>query len=155
MNMELSMVTQIGKLEIIRDAHFSSLGFLGHPYPNQLAYIECEKYFLQLARVSNVSCVITNAKLAPLLQGKIGLAISDNPRRSFYDIHNHLARNTDFYGKRFENEISKTATIHPKAFVAQKNVIISDGCFIGPNATILENSVLGSGVIIGAGTIIG
>lgn len=153
--MKLSHMVEIGKMEVIREGEFTSLGFITHGYPVQLAYAESEEYMHNLEMAPNITCLITTPELRPLASENRGLAVSGNPRRSFYSIHNHLARNTEFYGKHFENQIAETARIHPKAFIAERDVCIGEKCVIEPNVTVLENSVLKNEVVIRAGSVIG
>lgn len=152
--MKLSEVQNKGNMELIRDGRFESLGFVTHNNPKQLVYIEDVKY-LPLLRKSNISSVIITEELVHSIPKQHGIAISKNPRRAFYEIHNYLARNTDFYWKPFKTEIASSATIDPTAYVAERNVRIGERCYIGPNVSILENSILDDDVIIRAGSVIG
>ncbi|MEA2034491.1 MAG: DapH/DapD/GlmU-related protein, partial [Euryarchaeota archaeon] len=54
-----------------------------------------------------------------------------------------------------KTEISESAVIHPTAHIADTCVRIGDLSVIGPNASILEGSILGKGVTIGPGSIVG
>jgi len=73
----------------------------------------------------------------------------------FFELHNHLARETEFYWKNFPTEIAEDAVIHSTAFVASRNARIGHRTMIGPNASILERSIIGDDVIIRAGCVIG
>jgi UDP-3-O-[3-hydroxymyristoyl] glucosamine N-acyltransferase len=153
--MKLSKVQNKGNIELIRDGGFESLGFVTHNNPKQLVYIEEPKYCSMLLRKSNISCVITTEKLIPSIPEGLGIGISKNPRKSFYEIHNHVAKDTDFYWKPFKTEIASNAKIHSTAYLAERNVRICERCEIGPNVSILENSILEEDVIIRAGGVIG
>ena len=152
--MKLSEVQNKGNIELIRDGGFESLGFVTHNNPKQLVYIEEPKYLSMLLRKSNISCIVTTEELIPSIPKELGIAISKNPRRAFYEIHNYLAKDTDFYWKHFKTEIASNAKIHPTAYVAERNVRIGEGCKIGPNVTILENAILENDIIIRAGGVI-
>ena len=153
--MKLSQLRDKRSIEIARDGEFESLGILTHNRPRQLGFIEDAKCLPKLLAKSNIACVITNRELASSVPQELGLAISEMPRRSFYSIHNYLARNTEFYWKPFENQIAGSAQIHPTAYIAPKNVRIGERCEVGPNVSILENSTLENDVIIRAGSVIG
>jgi UDP-3-O-[3-hydroxymyristoyl] glucosamine N-acyltransferase len=152
--MKLSEVQNKGNIELIRDGGFESLGFVTHNNPKQLVYIEDVKYLL-LLRNSNISSVITTEELVHSMPKGLGIGISKSPRKSFHEIHNYLAKDTDFYWKTFKTEIASNAKIHPTAYVAERNVRIGERCEIGPNVSILENSILEEDVIIRAGSVIG
>ena len=153
--MRLSEIANKIPVEIVRDGEFESLGLMTYDNPRQLGYIEDAKYLPALVTKPNVACVIGTQDLASLVPQRIGLAVSEIPRKAFFEIHNYLAQNTDFYWKSFDTKIAGTARIHPTAYVAQKNVRIGQRCEVGPNASILENSILKSDVIIRAGSVIG
>jgi UDP-3-O-[3-hydroxymyristoyl] glucosamine N-acyltransferase len=143
------------EIEIIKDGKFESLGFVTHNTPDQLVYIENIKYVPIMLRNSNISCVITTRELSSAIPKELGIGISINPRKLFYEIHNYLARDADFYWKPFKTEIARSAKIHPTAHIAETNVRIGERCEIGPRACILENSILENDVIIRAGSVIG
>lgn len=151
----LSELEHKGLVEVVRDGEFGSLGFITVSTPAQLAYIEDAKYLAELDNKPNIACVITTRELASSVPSSIGLAVSRIPQKSFYEVHNYLAKNTDFYWKPFSNKISSSAHIDPTAYIAPANVWIGERCEISPHASILPNSILGDDVIIGAGVVIG
>lgn len=153
--MKLTEVQNKGNIELIRDGEFESLGLITHNNLKQLVFIEDFKYLPTLLKKPNVSCVVTTEELIPSIPEGLSIGISKDPRKSFYDIHNYLAKNTDLYGRPFNTEIASSAKIHPTAFVAKRNVHIGERCKIGPNVSILEGSILEDDVIIRAGSVIG
>jgi len=153
--MKLSEIKTKGEIEIIKDGIFESLGLITHDQPNQLVFIENSKYLPILLNKTNITSIITTEKLIPPKSKKIGIAVSQNPRKSFYQIHNYLAKFTDFYGKPHKTEIADSAIICPTAYIAEKNVRIGKRCLIESNVSILENSILKDDVIIRTGSVIG
>ncbi len=151
--MRLSEV-QGEELELSRDGVFRNLGLVTHHSPEMLAFIEAEGFLPTLMARPNVSCVLTTPQLAPLIPERLGLGISQSPRTSFIRLHNQLAE-TDFYFAPFPTEIAKSARIHPRAYVAERNVRIGERVLIEPNATVLERTILDDDVIIRAGCVIG
>lgn len=151
--MKLNDIKNIGNIEVIKNGEFESLGLVTYHMPKQFSFIEDSKYIAQLK--SNISCVITTKELMQDIPKRCGVALSENPRKSFFDIHNHLAKYTDFYCNDFETIIAKSSLIHPTAYISGKNVRIGEGCEIGPNVSILENSILENDVIIRTGSVIG
>lgn len=141
--------------KIVSDGDFKSIGNITQNKPKQLSFVENKRYIHILSSSPNITCIITTEELVPFLPEKIGLIISENPRRSFYEIHNYLARKTKFYGLPFDTVLSTSAKIHPTAYVAKNNIRIGENCCIGPNATVLENTILDDDVIIRAGSVIG
>jgi len=153
--MRLSDVKDKACIEVVRDGEFKSLGPITYNNPEQLGFVEDAKYLPKLLNKTNITCIITTPDLSLRIPEGLGIGVSANPRKAFYEIHNYLAKETDFYWKSFKTEIASSAKIHSTAYVAQRNVRIGDGCEIGSNVSILENSILESNVVVRAGTTIG
>jgi len=152
--MLLSEVSSLGGADLVRDGEFQTLGFLSCPHPGMLVFVESSRFLARLARTPDAVCVITTPNLAGDLKFNGGCVTSENPRRSFHLIHSHLAAR-GFYWTDFDTEIHPTACIHPRAYVAARNVRIGAHTNIEPNATVLERSLIGSEVTIRAGAVVG
>ena len=152
--MLLSEVSNVGGADLVRDGEFQTLGFLSYPHSGMLVFVESSRFLAKLRRTPEAVCVIITPDLAANLKFAGGWAISENPRRSFHLIHTHLAAQ-GFYWTDFDTEIHPSACIHPRAFVAGRNVRIGARTQIEANATILERSLIGSDVSIRAGAVIG
>jgi UDP-3-O-[3-hydroxymyristoyl] glucosamine N-acyltransferase len=152
--MKLSEIPNDLSIQTLRDGEFGSVGLVAHATPERLVFLESEKYLAALAASPDVSCVIAASSLLDKVPAHLGLATAPDVRNAFYLLHNRLAE-TDFYWKSFPTEIHETARIHPRAFVAENDVRIGPRCVIGPNATILERSILDEEVNVGAASVIG
>jgi UDP-3-O-[3-hydroxymyristoyl] glucosamine N-acyltransferase len=152
--MLLSEVAMLGGAELLRDGEFQTLGFLSYPHPGMLVFVESSRFLKRLGHTPDAVCVIATPRLATNLNFTGGYATSENPRQSFHLIHSHLAAQ-GFYWTDFDTEIHPTACIHPRAYVAPRNVRIGAYTKIEPNATVLECSLIGSEVTIRAGAVIG
>lgn len=152
--MKLSEIKKIGEIKVARDCKFESLGTVKHNSPNQLVFIEDAKYVPEILNKPNISGILTKEEIVPLIPKGMGVGTSSNPRKSFFKVHNYLAK-TEFYGKPFKTQISPGAIIHPTAYVAERNVLIGKGCYIGPHVSVLEGSLLKDNVIVRAGSVIG
>lgn len=152
-------LTQMGKIipmNIVRDAVIKSAGFLDITYGNyNFVFIRSEENIKDLAKNSNISAVFTTESIARKIDDeKIGIVVSNNPERLFYEIHNKLASMT-FYGDDVPNSIGQTAVIDKSVKIADKNVIIGENVTIEPNVNIMENVKIGNNCYIGAGNVIG
>lgn len=145
----------ISELRVERGGDFLSVGRILEKKRRKLVAVVDETGLSSLSRDSEISSVITTADLADRVPLGLGLAISPKPLKSLYEIHNSLVRGGQFYKGPFKNEIDHTARIHPTAYIGAGSVRIGRGCVIGPNASILENSILESDVVVGAGSVIG
>jgi UDP-3-O-[3-hydroxymyristoyl] glucosamine N-acyltransferase len=153
--MRLSQLTDVVSMNILRDGEFGSLGLLSHDADNMLVGFYDPDYFDQLVGNDHVTCVITNPDLAPRLPSHLAVAVCDDPKTIFYQIHSYLFNQTDFYWTDFDSDISPEAIVHERAYVAPKNVRIGKGTIIEPNVTILERSIIGEDVVIRSGAVIG
>jgi UDP-3-O-[3-hydroxymyristoyl] glucosamine N-acyltransferase len=155
--MKLSELKDIGSLDIIQDGIFYTLGYLSQQKSDQLSFLESIVDSSSVAVDPSTSCLITKKDIAPHLENErsTGVALSDNPRKSFLQIHNYLAKKTDFYGTKNAKVIGKNTSIHPSATISDVDVIIGDNCSIGPHVTVFDGSVIGNNVTLGAGTTIG
>lgn len=145
----------ISGLRVEVDGDFLSIGRILERKPCKLVALAEEPRLASLSVDSEISSVVTTADLAEKIPPGLGLAVSAEPERTLFEIHNNLVRGGQFYGGPFKNEIDKRARIHPTANIAADSVRIGKGCVIGPNTSILENSILESGVVVRAGTVIG
>jgi UDP-3-O-[3-hydroxymyristoyl] glucosamine N-acyltransferase len=153
--MYLSHVADIVPINILQDGEFLSLGLLSHNCDKMLVGLYDLGYLRKLVANRIITCVITTHDIAKQLPKHLAIAISDDPKTVFYQIHDYLARETDFYWKEFDSEISSDAVIHERAYVAPKNVRIGRGTIVEPNVTILECSIIDDDVVIRSGSVIG
>ena len=153
-DMRLSDLKGLGLLEILRDSSFENLGFVSDPQHGMLTFLESVRHEDLIRTLKGVACVITRRELVKSLGPVKGIAVADDPRLAFYKVHNHLV-NAHFYGDDFPTQISRTARIHPGAWVAEKNVRVGPHTVIGPNVTIAARAVLGAHVHVMAGAVLG
>lgn len=155
--MNLSETAAIAGIEVVRDGAFESVGNVNHATPRRLVFLESEAWLPAVLAEKDVACVITTRALAGSFEPRpdLGVAVADEPRRSFFQLHNHLARNTAFYWTDFQTVIDGTAEIHPRAFIAPRNVRIGAGVVVEPDVTILERVEIGEGSIVRAGSRLG
>jgi UDP-3-O-[3-hydroxymyristoyl] glucosamine N-acyltransferase len=152
--MRLSETQRFG-LTILRDGQFASLGLLIHSHPSMLVCFYDAKFAEQLLSNPAVSAVITNNELSEIVPKYLALATSSDPVVSFYSLHEHLLRRTDFYRQSRKTEVHPSAVIEPGAYIAPDNVDIGPDCYIGTGAKIFPGSKLREDVKIGPGVVIG
>jgi UDP-3-O-[3-hydroxymyristoyl] glucosamine N-acyltransferase len=154
--MRLTECAAFVPIAVERDAEFGTLGFLIDPQPGMLVFLENARFLPLLARGREaVSCVLTVPDLASRVRDVAGLAVCAEPRRAFFDLHNHLARHTSFYGASEPTVVDPSATVHPLAFVAPTDVTIGPQTDVQPHAAILEGSTVGARVLIQPGVVLG
>ena len=150
-------VTRWSPLEILVDAEFENLGFLGDRLPRMLVFAEDCRALRQALLHECVAAVIAPPDLARELPSasRAGIAIVPNPRLVFARLHNALVEQTDFYGVRQPSEIDPSARIHPRAAIAGDDVRIGPGVVVEANAIIGPGCTLGRGVVVRAGAVLG
>ena len=142
-------------LTLITNGEFSSVGFVGSMFPGTLTFVESRRFARDLHGLPHVTCVLTTPDLIPMIPDGVGIAVCDNPRRRFADIHNHLAENTNFYWKDFPTVLDPSARIHPTAQVPAFNVVVGAGTVIDANAVLGERVIIGEGCVVQSGAVIG
>jgi UDP-3-O-[3-hydroxymyristoyl] glucosamine N-acyltransferase LpxD len=123
--------------------------------PNTLTFIDDAKYLKELVSNPFIVSVIATASLRKeILSNRNDLDVieHEDPRWLFYTAFNHIAKNTRQYS---ETVIDKTTTVHPRAYVAPRNVTIGKNCIIYPNATVLEDVEIGDNCVVQSGAVIG
>lgn len=153
--MKLDIVAPEGGFEIYRNGNFSDLGFTRSHGTDLLVPLYDKAYLRELTENPNISAAITTRELAPEVPSNCAVGISEKPMESLFDVHSFLCGLPDFYCVPFDTRIDESAILHPTAYVAERNVRIGHGTKIGPNATIMENTILGDHVVIRAGCVIG
>jgi UDP-3-O-[3-hydroxymyristoyl] glucosamine N-acyltransferase len=153
--MHLSDLPAIVPVTVLRDGPIASLGLISFAGEEMLVFLESDRFLEPLLRNASVRCVITTQALRDRLPTSLGLAVSQEPRRDFFRLHNHLADHTDFYWQDIPSEIAPDAVISPAAYIAERNVRIGHRTVIEPHVTVLPRTILGDGVILRAGCVIG
>lgn len=149
---ELSIVASY---KIEQEKHFETLGLVESDV--DIAYctfLEDIKYLNVLK--NNAVMIFTTAAIASeiISKGK-GVCIVDNPRETFFLLHNQLRTNKKYIRKNQTTKIGKNCLINPLAVISEQNIIIGDNVIIEEFVVIREYTVIGNNTIIRAGAKIG
>lgn len=91
----------------------------------------------------------TSLEQKDALSSQISYFVVDFPEVRFYQLHEFLYNETEFYPRfSFNSEFGTNSVIH-------KSAVIEDGVIIGNNVKIGANSVIKKGTIIGDNSVIG
>ncbi|HWB84098.1 MAG TPA: glycosyltransferase [Bryobacteraceae bacterium] len=151
----LSQLAASVSLNVLRDGSFINLGFLSGPQERMLTFVEHQRFVDAAIRSAGVECVLTIPELSGEFPRRMAVAVTQDPKRLFFEIHNYLATETEFYGRDFASVIDQSAQLHPRCWVDEKNVVIGPGVIIGPNASVVGRVQVGAGTVIQAGAVIG
>jgi UDP-3-O-[3-hydroxymyristoyl] glucosamine N-acyltransferase len=120
-----------------------------------LTFVESAGFADALVRAVATCSVLTTPALADRFPESFGLALSDDPRRCFIEIHNHLATHTAFYWDDFETCIDPTARIEDGTKIPEFNVVIGPGVVIEKNVTVGERVIVGERCVVQPGAVLG
>ncbi|WP_028830136.1 UDP-3-O-(3-hydroxymyristoyl)glucosamine N-acyltransferase [Proteocatella sphenisci] len=148
----------ISNIEIINDVEIDSLGMATTVFKSEevLSFLEDTKYIKAIIDNENITAIITTREIYEKIRipDYLGVVISCNPKITFYEIHNILSEN-DFYWKKFENKIAKTAVISNGSFIEEHSVEIGENSIIEPGVVIHSGSIIGNNVTVRSGSNIG
>ena len=122
--------------------------------PNQLAYMDNQKYLTALAGTAAGVCLISPRFSARLPATTLGLVVG-SPHLSYSKV---LAR---LYPEALSprsnygcGEVHASAVVHPTAHLAE-GVTIDPGAVVGPRACIGANTTIGANVVVGPHVVVG
>ena len=107
--------------------------------PETIAFADSEKFIAEINSNANITVVLCNTDIAKNIKGKV-VVTCDDARYHYYNFFNKIIESN--YVKT-PSVISSTANIHPKAFVSEYNVTIGDNTYVGPNASIMPDVMIG------------
>lgn len=155
---ELPKIGIIGKY--YDEKQFESLGLAGYnDGKNVCTFLAAAKYAAGLS--GGISMILTSQSVYDALMESgtlgrnYGICIVDNPRLTYFLLHNYLCNSKNYARKQFKTRVANSATVSPLAYIAPNNVIIGENAIIEEFVSIKENTVIGDGCVIRTGTKIG
>jgi len=121
-------------------------------YDSVVSYVTSENFYDVVKQNFSIRALIVSISNYELYKGINSIKafiISDNPEKTFYELHEHLLIKTDFYNNAFQ-ECYRGSNVR-----IGSNSIVSDGVCIGDNSIIGNNTIISSNTIIGNNCIIG
>lgn len=157
--MKISELNKLGfNFEIINDVEINLLGMATTKYAEEkvLSFLSDGKYIESIFNNKNITAVVCNKKILENMElpSKLGIILSDTPKKDFILIHNKLVEE-EFYWKKFPNEISEDADISEHAIISEHSIKIGKNCTIEPGVIIFSGTIIGDDVIIRSGSQIG
>lgn len=151
----LSKYSICDEYEIINDNDFKALGLAGSIIAQKCTFIDNERFIDDIT--DSTTMVFTTKTLKDMILAKnIGVCIVENPRNTFFKLHNCLAKNDPQYKRKSKKTIiGSNCKIHATAIIADMNVEIGNNVTIEEFVVIRENTTIGDNVIIRSGVKIG
>jgi len=140
--------------QVYRDGSFATLGGNRTRAEATLAYADSPAYTKPLAANPKITALITRKELAERLPATLGVIVADDPRTTFYELHQRFVAATGYWND-FMPSRGEGCHIHPSALIDPATQI-GDGVYIGPSViigacTVIESDVrIESGVTLGA-----
>lgn len=144
------------KFEMKNEKNFDTLALTQSDIriPN-CTFVDDKKYVGTLN--DSVRMVLTTSEISRELDlNRVGLCIVDNPRNTYFKLHNALKDCSEYVRPTFKTKIGENTTISKWASIAENNVIIGDNVIIDDfvmvhaNTTIGDNCIIRSGVKLGS-----
>lgn len=141
--------------QLINEKLFEALGLIAsEPSKSYCIFLDDDKYIDQIHE--DVTMVITTPGLKETMVGrKFGLCIVENPRITFFELHNYMSTTKGYQRTKYDTTIGENCHIHSLACIAKHNVTIGNNVTIEEFVSIKENTVIGDNTIIRAGSVIG
>ncbi|MBR2706475.1 MAG: UDP-3-O-(3-hydroxymyristoyl)glucosamine N-acyltransferase [Mogibacterium sp.] len=142
------------------EKNFDSLGLAGYnDGKNVCTFLAAANYATGLSDGINMiltsQSVYDELKGADRLLGNYGICIVENPRLTYFLLHNALCDSKHYARKQYPTQIAESAQISPLALIAPNNVNIGENTVIEEFVSVKENTVIGNDCVIRAGTKIG
>lgn len=156
--MKLSEVKQYctENLEVIRDCEFEYTYLIGKVQKKNakvISFVGNPKFVDGLYDYETAGVICTQAVYEAIKDNyKGGIAIAENAKTAFFEIHNYLGTQ---YVESEDTYIDPTANVHPTAIIADKNVFIGKNVEIYAHVVIKEGTKIGDDTIIREGAVIG
>lgn len=125
-----------------------------------LSYAVSDKYVELIKSMNHIKAVIIRDcdkdEYLSLISNNVCAIIGvKKPEQYFYDLHEYLFNNTDFYTqKNFVKKIGNGCNISPSA-VIEHGVLIGNNVTIGHNSVVKQGTVIEDNVTIGCNSTIG
>lgn len=140
--------------EILCDGEFLVTGMNYSKEEKTLTFAENRHFAEQALNNQNVSCVIVEKGLYHMIPKTCGIIISEDPRKTFYQIHNKYDQYA-IYEKKVPTLIGEGSCIAKTALISNYNVKIGKNVYIDDFVQIHESVTIGDNTIVHAGCTIG
>lgn len=143
------------EIQLLRDCEIAYVGKVPSCVRPRLVPCTKSEHIVEALAQTGIAGIITTIELAASVPKNLGLAVSNQPLRTAYLIHDFLCGKKDFHWISFPTRISKSARVHSSAIIPEYDVVLGDNCVVHPNAIIYPRTIIGENSSIGAGTVIG
>ncbi|MEO9884440.1 MAG: hypothetical protein ABJR05_10030 [Balneola sp.] len=137
---------------VLRNSSFDLTHYATSNINKTICFVENEGYLLKANKNENISCIITFEKFQDDVNPGKGIIISENPKKTFFEIHNQLYKEYSYKNK--ETIIHEESEIHSTAIIGN-GVQIGKGTKIGAYSVIEDGSIIGNNVLVESHVVVG
>lgn len=135
---------------VVRDAQIGNVGKIPTNLPDRLVYCGKAEYLAELASAEGVAAVVVPQALVDEVPERFGVAVADHPNFTAIELFEKLIGIEDFHWKDFPTRIAASAQVHPRAIIAERNVVIGERSFIDAGTVVRERTIIGDDCYVGA-----
>lgn len=145
----------LSSLTVRRDCHFAFVGKVPTLLDQRVVPCRAAAHIEAALGTDGIVGIITTNALADQVPSIMGLATADDPVSASLDLHEAIADRPNHLWEDFDTEIDPSATLHPSAVIAPRNVRIGARTVIEAGCVVRERSLIGPDVYLGPTTIVG
>lgn len=151
----LSAFQGLAGLDVLRDGPFLVTGKLSTPLDGLCVPLRSAKYANEVNANSRIAAVITKRDIADQLDGRVAIAVADDPDAAHAELHARLAQAREDELRGQPNRIDASAVIDPLARIADYGVEIGARVRVGPYVTIAPGVTVEADCVLHAGVALG
>ena len=142
--------------QVQRDCEFDALGLSNSRHDGRLlSFLDSPRYAGELLANPAVRAVLCTAAAVSQLPAAMGVAICENPRRAYFELHNRLAQSPDYCPPLTPSVIPESCRISPLADIAPMGVVLGENVTVESFVSIQGPCRIGAGSVLRAGAKIG
>jgi UDP-3-O-[3-hydroxymyristoyl] glucosamine N-acyltransferase len=140
---------------VVRDGAFAVTGKLSTPLDELCVPLRSAKFVAEVNANSRVAAVITKPDLAEQLDGRLAVAISDDPDAAHAEVHAEIATSKDAELLSIPTRIDSSAMVDDGARISSFGVEIGPKVRVGPNVVIGPGVCVEEGAVLHPGVVLG
>ena len=145
----------LNSLTVQRDCEFAFVGKVPTLLEKRVVPCRAAAHIEAALQTHGIAGIITVPSLADQVPDSLGLAVADDPISASLDLHESIAAIPNHLWEDFASEIDPSASVHPSAIIADKNVRIGPRTVIDAGCVIKERSIIGPDCYLGPATSLG
>ena len=153
----INLGSVIGGLDVAcrRDGEFSYVGKVPTNLPRRLVPASKPAHIEEAIATGGVAGFIATQELVAQVPNNMIAASAADPVAASLHIHERLCEMDGFLWEHFDTRIDPTASIHPSAVIAERDVVIGAHAQVGPTSVVLERSNIAEHARVGVGVVVG